>query len=112
MHEAQAIRAMESRPAEWEIVRLAGLLLPQLMRLRKRYGIDTLEVFGSYARNEQGPGSDLDILVSFARTPTFVDLADLEDELADIVGVKVDLVLRSALRPGIARNIQRDLVQL
>jgi predicted nucleotidyltransferase len=110
--DVQTARTPDTLPPEWDAARFAHVLRSQLPRLRERYGIATLELFGSYTRNEQRPESDLDVLVSFVQTPTLFDLVNLQDEMAELLGVSVDVVLRSTLRPGIARNIQRDLVQL
>lgn len=111
MAQVQSIRIVEMLPMQWEIVCIVKKPRPHLLRLYERYGIATLELFGSYTRNEQTSESGLDVLVSFSRTPTFIDLADLEDELADIVGIPVDVALRSTLRPGIARNIRQDMIR-
>ncbi len=67
-----------------------------------RYPIARLEVFGSVARGEQNPASDLDLLVTFAPgTPKgmahFAYVDDLEKELENLLGCKVDLVERDAL---------------
>ncbi|MEL6849062.1 MAG: nucleotidyltransferase family protein, partial [Bacteroidota bacterium] len=58
---------------------------------------EEIAVFGSYARNEQRPDSDLDILVSFQARINLFDLVGIEQELSDKLGVKVDLVTRNAL---------------
>lgn len=66
----------------------------------RRYGIATLLVFGSVARGESGPSSDVDLLYELrpgARLGWEID--DLADELADIFGRPVDLVARTALHP-------------
>jgi predicted nucleotidyltransferase len=81
-----------------------------LPRLRQEYGIASLALFGSYVYNAQRPGSDLDVLVSYVRTPTLLEVAHLQNELTDLLGVSVDLVLRSTLRPEIGRTILRDAV--
>lgn len=110
--ETSTTRTAESLPPNWDVVRLAALLKDRLPRLRRQYGIGTLEIFGSYARNEHRSDSDLDVLVTFTRTPTLFDLVDLQDELGETLGVRVDLVLRSTLREGVARNIHADLLRL
>ena len=66
-----------------------------------------LSVFGSSARGDFRPDSDFDVLVDFepgARVSLF-DLADLRSDLADLIGVPVDLVTRGGLKPLIRERI-------
>jgi predicted nucleotidyltransferase len=53
----------------------------------------------------QGPRSDLDVLVEYERTPTLLEFVALERELGELLDVKVDLVMKSALKPEIGRRI-------
>jgi uncharacterized protein len=93
-----------------EAARLAAEIRESLPALRERYAIDTLSLFGSYVRGEQHPDSDLDILVEFTRTPSLFTFLDLEDELAELLGLKVDLVMRTALRQPVKRYIVDEAV--
>ncbi len=68
-------------------------------RICAEYGVDRLYVFGSFARGEEGPESDVDLLVRFARPVGFFTLLDLEEALAKIFGRPVDLVTEQALSP-------------
>jgi predicted nucleotidyltransferase len=101
---------VEALPADWEVTRLARTLRDHLPDLRARHHIASLAVFGSYARNEQRPDSDLDLLVTFTRTPSFFDLVRAEDDVGALLGVRVDLVLRSELGPRLARYALREAV--
>ena len=78
--------------------------------LTEQYGVGSLEVFGSYVRNEQNPNSDLDLLVSFRRIPSLLGFIALENHLSDILGVKVDLVMKDTLKPSIGRQILREAI--
>ncbi len=78
--------------------------------LRQEYGVRSLQVFGSYVRGEQRARSDLDILVEFERTPTFFEFVRLERRLSQRLGVKVDLVMKTALKPTIGRYILAEAV--
>ena len=73
-------------------------LLPQL---RERYAVDTLEAFGSRVRGDGEEGRDLDLLVTFTETPDLLTFIAMENELADRLGVPVDLVMRRSLKPHI-----------
>ena len=86
------------------------VLRSQLPMLEEEYGVATLELFGSYVRHEQRRDSDLDILVTFTRTPSLLKFIRLENFLSDILGVKVDLVMKDSLKPGIGRGILREAV--
>ena len=66
-------------------------------------------IFGSYARNEQTEDSDLDILVSFKETISLLDLVGLEQELSEILGIKVDLVTERSVNPRLKKYIYQDL---
>ena len=65
----------------------------------------TLGIFGSYVRHENRIDSDLDLLVTFDRTPGLFRLIELENYLGDLLGVRVDLVLKDSLKPAIGRQI-------
>lgn len=86
------------------------ILHEQLPMLAEQYNVATLEVFGSFVRQEQRRGSDLDILVTFSKTPSLLKLVRLENYLSDTLGVKVDLVMKDSLKPAIGKNILREAV--
>ena len=67
-------------------------------------------LFGSYVRGEQRSGSDVDVLVEFNQTPSLLQFLALEHELTDALGVRVDLVMKDALKPAIGRHILREVV--
>lgn len=91
-------------------------LIAQLRRvqpdLRRRYPIRELGVFGSYVRGEQTESSDLDILVNLDEGVGLFELAGLQQELSDALGVKVDLVMKDGLKRGIGRRILSEAVML
>ena len=87
---------------------ITDALQPRLPYLRQTYGVISLGVFGSYAAGQAGPGSDLDLLVEFDRPPTLFQFVRLERQLSQLLGVKVDLAMKSALKPEIGRRILRQ----
>ena len=91
---------------------LAKRLHEHLPDLRKRYGIKSLALFGSYARGDQRPESDLDVLVEFEVAPHLIDLIELENQLAALLDVKADLVLKRALKPRIRQRVLREAVEI
>ncbi|MFO8234482.1 MAG: nucleotidyltransferase family protein [Bacteroidales bacterium] len=67
-------------------------------------------LFGSFAREEDNPDSDIDILVSFRTTPTLLDLARIHRELSEILGKRVDLVTENSIKNKRLKNyIYNDL---
>ena len=61
----------------------------------KEYDPLKIGVFGSFARGDYKKGSDIDILVEFKVSPSLLTLIKLENDLSEILGIKVDLVYRS-----------------
>lgn len=83
-----------------------------LPELEKRYRVKALGVFGSYVRGEQQPGSDLDLLVEFYDPPGLLKYIELEYYLSDLIGMKVDLVMKDALKPAIGKRILREVIKI
>lgn len=67
-------------------------------------------MFGSYVRQQQHVGSDVDLLVTFVEPPSLIQFIELENELSDRLGIKVDLVMRDALKPAIGQRILNEVV--
>jgi predicted nucleotidyltransferase len=80
--------------------------------LQQSYSVKTLEVFGSYVRAEEQPGSDLDLLVTFSEDPGLFEYIELENYLSENLGVKVDLVMKDALKPAIGKRILKEAVSV
>lgn len=80
--------------------------------LAHRYQVESLGVFGSYVRQEQSPESDLDLLVTFHETPGLLRYIELENYLSDLLGVKVDLVMKDALKPHIGKRILEEVMMV
>ena len=93
-----------------EISRLIELLRGNMLDISDRYKVKSLGLFGSYVREEQRRGSDLDVLVEFNEAPSLLKFLELENLLSDLLGIKVDLVMKSALRPAIGRRILDEVV--
>lgn len=88
------------------------ILARHKLELGRKFRVKRLGIFGSYARNEQKPGSDVDILVEFRETPGLFEFMDLEERLAGLLGAKVDLVTKKALKPHIGGHILREVVYI
>ncbi len=86
-----------------------GVALPesQIAEICRRYQVKELAVFGSAARGDMRPDSDIDLLVDYfpdAR-PSLLDLVEMMNELSDLLGRKVDLGVKPALKPRIKDRI-------
>jgi len=84
------------------------ILQMQLPELRERFGVRGLWLFGSYLREERRKRRDLDVLVEFDRVPSFFEFIRLERHLSELLKMKVDLVMKSALKPAIGRHILEE----
>ncbi len=78
--------------------------------LRKQFGVTEIGLFGSYVRAEQSECSDVDILVELEKPIGFFKFLELEEYLEELIGLKVDLVTKKALKPVIGRYIMDELV--
>jgi uncharacterized protein len=86
-------------------------LRKNLPDLQQRYGVSDLWLFGSYARHEQSQDSDLDVLVSFDNPHlSLIQFIQLELELSELLGVKVDLVERDSLKPVVSQHILHEVI--
>jgi predicted nucleotidyltransferase len=78
-------------------------------------GFDPIKVgiFGSFARGDNKKDSDIDILVEFKESPSLLTLIKLENDLSEIIGIKVDLVTTGALKnKRIKKSIKKDLINI
>jgi predicted nucleotidyltransferase len=80
--------------------------------LASRYGVAELGVFGSYVRGEQRPDSDVDILIELQRPPKIglIGLIELQEYLSDVLGVPVDIAIKSNLRKRIGQRILNEVI--
>jgi len=78
--------------------------------LRQQYGLKEIGVFGSYVKGVQREGSDLDILVEFEKPVGFVKFLQLENRLSELLGVKVEIVTKKALKPFIGKRILQEVI--
>lgn len=91
---------------------IRSILEDRKEELAKRFMVREIGIFGSRLRNEQQEGSDVDILVEFSKTPGFFSFIELENYLSTLLGVKVDLVMKSSLKPVIGEYILREVLYL
>lgn len=82
--------------------------------LKSRFDVDKIGIFGSYVRDEQTSNSDLDILVELKKDSkmSLLGVCIFEDWLSDFLGIKVDLVMKSNLKPKIGEQILKEVIYL
>lgn len=90
-----------------EVLNSLRVLMPDL---KESFAVKSLGIFGSYVRDDAKRESDLDLLVEFHRAPTMFEFVRLERHLTKILGVKVDLVMKTALKPEIGKRILAEVV--
>jgi predicted nucleotidyltransferase len=93
-----------------ELEPMLKTLHQQIPLLAERYSVKTLEVFGSYVRDEQRQDSDLDVLITFKEDPSLLTYIAIENYLSDLLGVKVDLVMKDSLKPKIGEQILSEAI--
>jgi uncharacterized protein len=82
--------------------------------LQQKYHVTQLGVFGSYVRGEQTSASDIDVLVEFEPGFRFglLTFCELENDLSDLLGMKVDLVMKKGLKSRIGERILQEVIYL
>jgi len=95
---------------EKSLDRIKEILKKHEKELKEKYGIKEIGIFGSYLRGEAKEESDLDILVEFEKTIGFFKFLELEEYLSNLIGIKVDLVSKKALKPHIGKYILKEVV--
>jgi len=94
------------------IAEIRKRLLGLSVALAEKYEVESMELFGSYVREEQSESSDLDVLVTFRTAPSLFKFVELENLMAETLGVKVDLVMKDVLKPGIRERILEEAVSI
>jgi predicted nucleotidyltransferase len=83
-------------------------ILSQNREAISRFGVKSLALFGSLARKEGKPGSDVDILVEFEGKAAFNAYMELKFFLEDLLRCRVDLVTRKALRSHLEPHVMEE----
>jgi len=91
---------------------LLALLHEQRESLQREFAVASLALFGSAARDELRPESDVDILVDFTGPATFDRYFGLKDRLEATLRRPVDLVTSKGLKPRARQQVEQDLVRV
>jgi predicted nucleotidyltransferase len=92
-------------------MRLSSVTIDEhtLQEFCRRNNVSKLSVFGSFARGEDRPDSDIDLLVEFSEPKGLFDLVALEIQLSEQLGRKVDLLTEQSVSPYLRDSVRRDL---
>jgi len=82
--------------------------MPSIGKLVKKNNISYLALFGSFAREDAGPDSDVDMIVDFATRVSYFDLIRIEREFSTLLGRKVDLVTERSIKKNLRPFINED----
>ncbi len=88
-----------------------AILASHQEELRHTYGVKSLALFGSVARDGARPDSDVDILVEFEHPVGYFTVARLQEHLCMLLGHNVDLVIQDAIKPQLRESILKDAVR-
>jgi hypothetical protein len=80
--------------------------------INRKYGVKEIGIFGSYVKGEQKETSDVDILVDFEKPVSLLQIVSLENYLSDIVGIKVDILLKKNIRAELKEFILKETVSV
>lgn len=83
-------------------------LFKKISAFLRKEGVIKVAVFGSYARGEEKPGSDIDLLVEFSETKGLLTLVRIEREISEFLGVKVDLLTEESISPYLIEGIKKE----
>ena len=78
----------------------------------QRFGVKTLRLFGSVARDEAADGSDVDLIVGFEKPPGFSSFMKLRIFLEDLLGARVDLVTENGLRDRVRPYVEKEAIRV
>jgi len=91
---------------------LLQILKQKNVELTNQFGVKSLLLFGSVARNESTSTSDVDLLVEFNRPVGYFGLFALQDYLEKLLGCPVDLGTPDSLKPYIKERIKGELIRV
>ena len=84
----------------------------EILRVAAKHGATNVRVFGSVARGQAGPASDVDLLVDMGRDHSLLDRLSLILDLEEVLGRKVDVATERILRPALRERVIREAVPL
>lgn len=92
-------------------------MLPQeinrnIIPIFRKYGVSFAGLFGSRARGDARPHSDYDFIVRFDTPPSLVKLIRMEEELKNVLGMEVDVIIEGSEKKFIKENLEKELAPI
>ena len=84
----------------------------KILQIARKHNAEKVYVFGSCARKEETPESDVDLLVEFNQNATLFDQVDIRDEMHSLLDCEVDVISKRGLNPFIKRRVLAEAVEL
>ncbi|MBM4272186.1 MAG: nucleotidyltransferase family protein [Deltaproteobacteria bacterium] len=84
----------------------------EILRIATKHGARNLRIFGSYARGEEHPDSDIDMLVDMEQDRSLLDIIAIKHDLEDLIQRKVDVVTVNSISPYLKESILQSAVAL
>jgi uncharacterized protein len=84
----------------------------KILRITASHGAQNVRVFGSLARGEAGPDSDIDILVELDHGRSLLDIIAIKQDLEDLMECDVDVVTEAAISPYIREQVLKEAISL
>lgn len=98
----------DAAPMRDQVLRKRSLI----RTIAKAHGARSVELFGSAARGEDRPGSDLDFMVELERGRSLLDLIGMAHDLEEVLGRKVEVMTRAGMKPRVLTEARRDAVPI
>jgi uncharacterized protein len=95
-----------------EIAKVLQHRRDEILRIAASHGARDVRIFGSMARGEARPDSDIDILVKLNPGRSLLDIVAIKQDLEDLMGCEVDVVTEAAISPYIREEVLREAVSL
>jgi predicted nucleotidyltransferase len=84
----------------------------EILRIATHYGASNVRIFGSAARGEAGPKSDVDVLIRLEPGRSLLDIVAIKQELEELLGRKVDVLTESSISPYLREQILMEAIPL
>ncbi len=95
-----------------DLLQVIKILKEHRKELEDKFGIVSIKIFGSYVKNKQTHKSDLDLIVEFKNPPGFIKLMSIEEEISNLLGIKVDLLTEEGISPYLREHILKEAIAL
>ena len=99
-------------PATDQIYNISQEQRQKILQIAASHGARDVRIFGSMARGEARPDSDLDLLVKLDPGQSLLDIIALKQDLEDLIGCKVDVLTEAAISPYIREQVLKNAISL